>query len=85
MGFAGLHAKFDERSKIPWPALALILGVTTAVGGLAYWPLREQLIEVRLDIKERDRLSLERDRRLLDIILEARYKVERLEASRGRD
>ncbi len=44
----GLSAKFDERQRIPWPALSVVLAGLTAIGALAYWPL--QTAQTRNDI-----------------------------------
>ena len=96
-GFAGLHAKFDERARVPWPLLTLGLALTIAVGGLAYWPIRERQIELRSDLESKftesrritenaAREGLDRDRRFLDMIIKIQMDVARMEgSSRGRN
>lgn len=36
-----LDTSLQERAKIPWPALAVMLSFLTVIGGLVYWPVRE--------------------------------------------
>lgn len=90
-GFATIHAKLDERSRIPWPAWSLLFAGLLAVGAFAYWPIREQIIELRAESKERaqevrtDNLErykdlLERDRRIWVEVMAVKTKIERLEA-----
>ena len=92
----GLHKKFDERAKIPWPALSLVLGIIVAVGTLADFPIRERQAELRIDLdskfKEAHQLmveaaqeGLERDRRFLDLYLKLQADVARMEGRSGRD
>ncbi len=35
-----LSAKIDERSKIPWPALGVMLTFVCVIGGMAYYPIQ---------------------------------------------
>lgn len=77
-GFAALHTKFDERARIPWPGLAMVLSITIAVGGLAYWPIRERQSEMLIEDKNRYQELVERDRRLWDQVIQARLDIEQL-------
>lgn len=89
-GFASLHTKFEERSKIQWPAWTLFLATLISVGGFAYWPIRERQTdlkeELRYQISERksdsDRIgreSLDRDRRFLDMMIKVQMDLARME------
>jgi hypothetical protein len=37
-----LSTKVDERSKIPWPALGVMLSFITIIGGLVWYPVKTQ-------------------------------------------
>ena len=46
---ANVGVKMEERARIPWPALGVMMSCLTVVGGLVYWPVREgqqRIIEV---------------------------------------
>jgi RNase H-fold protein (predicted Holliday junction resolvase) len=38
---SNLSTKLDERGKIPWPALAVMLSFLTIIGGLVWYPVKE--------------------------------------------
>jgi len=40
---ANLSTKLDERAKIPWPALGVMLSFLTVVGGLVWYPVKAEL------------------------------------------
>lgn len=95
-GFAGLHAKLDNKSQTSWPMLSLGLATIVAVGTLAYWPIRERQLELRSDLDAKfvesrritensAREGLERDRRFLDMIVKVQIDLARLEGLRGRN
>lgn len=37
----GVVGQLNERNKIQWPALSVLLGFIVAVGGLVYWPIKD--------------------------------------------
>jgi hypothetical protein len=95
-GFAGLHAKLDNRSQTSWPMLSLGLATIVAVGTLAYWPVREKQQELREEIRsvstEARRITenataegLNRDRRFLDMLIKVQMDVARMDGARGRN
>lgn len=38
---ASVTSKIDDRSKVQWPAMMLLLTVVITIGSLVYWPIRE--------------------------------------------
>lgn len=87
-GFATIHAKLDERAKVPWPAWSLLLAGILSIGAFAYWPIREKQLDLRSELETRftvvrqdvqDTLKdlIGRDRRIWDMLIETRIKVER--------
>lgn len=40
---SNLSTKLDERAKIPWPALGVMLSFLTIIGGLVWYPVKEGL------------------------------------------
>jgi len=95
-GFASLHTKFEERSKIQWPAWTLFFAALLAIGGFAYWPIRENQTMFREELREARREStqelqralqegLDRDRHLLNMLIKVQVDLGRIEGIRGRD
>ena len=95
-GFAGLHTKFDERARIQWPALSLTLAVCVTIGALLYGPIRERQIELReefrlrsveskVDNEARHAEGLLRDRRFLDMVIQVKEDLAKIEGRHGRN
>jgi hypothetical protein len=49
--FSALHTTISERSKIRWPALGFMLSEIVVIGGMAYWPIRENQSELKEGMK----------------------------------
>lgn len=49
---AALSGKLDERGKIPWPALGVMLAFLTTIGGLVWWPVAKEQSRVETAIIE---------------------------------
>lgn len=48
----GIQAKLDERSKIQWPALSVMVTALGLIGALVYWPIRETTLDLRDGLKD---------------------------------
>ena len=51
-----LSTKLDERAKIPWPALGVMLTFLTIIGGLVWWPVREGQARTEAALLEQSRI-----------------------------
>ena len=56
---ASLSTKLDERAKIPWPALGVMLTFLTIIGGLVWWPVREGQARTEAALLEQARIIAE--------------------------
>lgn len=85
-GFASLHTKFEERSKIQWPAWTLFLATIIAVGGFAYWPIRENQQDLKTELLRITTQQLARERFYIETMMKLQVDVARNEERvRGRD
>lgn len=50
-----LGTKIEERAKIPWPALAVMLSFLVVVGGLVWYPISENLRDTKINLQALDR------------------------------
>lgn len=50
-----LGTKLEERAKIPWPALAVMLSFLVVVGGLVWYPISENLRDTKLNLVALDK------------------------------
>ncbi len=49
---SGIAKEFSSSRQPQWQALSVVLVFCTVVGGLAYWPIREQQSDLRITISE---------------------------------
>lgn len=45
--FNALQTSLNERSKIPWPALGVVLSAMVIIGGMAWYPIKESQAELK--------------------------------------
>lgn len=45
--FSVLQSSLAERSKIPWPALGVVLSAMVIIGGMAWYPIKESQAELK--------------------------------------
>lgn len=48
---AGLSSQISDRNKPQWQALSVILAAAVAIGGLAYWPVREATADLKVNLQ----------------------------------
>ncbi len=74
-----LAEKLEKRYQSPWgviyTGLGLVLSFCIAIGGLAYIPIKADISRVETHQRQVDSSSMERDRRLLDMIITDRDKL----------
>lgn len=46
---AGLSSQLADKNKPQWQALSVMLAAALAIGGLAYWPIREATANLKVD------------------------------------
>lgn len=83
LGISGLAAKFDEKNRTPWgvifSALAFVLAFSTAIGTMAYLPIKTDIARIEGVVKERYDEGLTRDRRSFDMLLAVQRKLDFLD------
>lgn len=50
-----LGTKLEERAKIPWPALAVMLSFLVVVGGLVWYPISENVRDQKINLMALDK------------------------------
>lgn len=83
---AALSTKLEERAKIPWPALGVMLAFLTTIGGLVWWPLSKDQNRVETAIIELTKAQIGAGERFVSIReLDARAARTTSEMSRMRE